>query len=170
MLSSARHQYLPTTLGKAGLLFGIVFGTTAHSQLLGRLVLSGGVGVTDKWICWLSVSSSRLRNFSLKNITGFNRKALLVCETRESQSGEIPRQKDTCAGRSFRGKAQPWEALLSCQARAPNVLCHNWVGVVITFSCGISLLPARSCQLRACSGVLQPTPSYRTNSTGARGE
>lgn len=50
MLSSARHQYLPTTLGKAGLLFGIVFGTTAHSELLGRLVLSGGVGVTDKWI------------------------------------------------------------------------------------------------------------------------
>lgn len=141
----------------------------ACSQLLGRLVLSSRVGVTDKWICWLSVSRSRLRNFSLKNITGFNKKALLVCETRKSQSGEIPRQKDTCAGSSFRGKAQSWEALLSCQVRASNVLCHNWVGVIITFSCSVSLLPACSCQLHACSGMLQPTPSYGTNSTGARG-
>lgn len=61
--------------------------------------------------------------------------------------------------RSFRGKSQSSEALLDCQGRVSNVLCHNWVGVVITLLCGI-LPPARTL-VSSCSGAL-PQPLARS--------
>lgn len=52
----------------------------------------------------------------------------------------------------FTGKPQSSKAHSGCQGRASNALCHNWVGVVITFLCAI--LPPTHTLVSAYLGVL----------------
>lgn len=155
---------------KQGSFWGVC-GTTACSQLLGSLVLRGGVRVMLKMdVLTLHLHPAQLETFHWKKITGFNKNTLLACETRGSQRGEIPRQRDTCACCSFRRMAQSSEALLGCQVGGSNALCHNWVGVVIILLCGIFLPPcaflSAVCLYR---GTAKAAHSYATNSTGIRG-
>lgn len=82
---------------KAGLFSGLVFGTTAHSQLLGGLLLAGRVGVIDQLdLLTLHHHQQDLKRLGLKNMTDFNENTLLLGETRDGEGVGKSRGRGTC--------------------------------------------------------------------------
>lgn len=79
---------------KAELFSGLVFGTIAHSQLLGGLLLAGRVGsagsVHSPYHQW------DLKCLSLKRMTDFNENTLLLGERRDREGAGKPRVWRTC--------------------------------------------------------------------------
>ena len=95
---------------KAGLFSGLVFGTAAHSQLLGGLLLAGRAGVIDQLdLLTLHHHQQDLKCLALKNMTDFNENTLLLGETRDREGVGKSR------GRGTRVPAAPSEGTRSHQ-------------------------------------------------------